>query len=242
MADDQNPREHVDVDLMGSACESLSITTVSVSTVRDDKTRRLLDIMQAVPHKVQFRDEKGLGVVYATLQDREDGTFVALQGRLACLEEENGVWRFGTRIDVTVVDERPPPPSEEVSPFDRLLETSALLGEGQVNCEVHFTYDLDESLGSRILLPSPLLLSVGQSPYDLTHIESVVLGRRTPDGLTHALEVLFDPDTSTVAHIVRFSFSLALTMQSLRAIRALAERISRSLLKSGGNPDEEGNR
>ena len=242
MVDDQTPREHGDLDLMGSACEELSVTGVLLSAVRNDMESRILDLMQASPHKVRLEDQKGLGVEYAALQDREDGTFVALQGRLTHFEDENGVWHFGIRVEVTALDEKPSPPPERLGPFDRLLEIGALLGEIQVNCEVHFAYDLDESLRSRILLPSPLLFSAGQSPYDITHIESLVLSRRIPEGISHTVEVLHDPDDSSIAHVVTFSFGGGLTLQSLRAIRVIAERLSRTLLQSGGSPSEEGNR
>ena len=175
---------------------------------------------------------------YGSFQNREDGTFLTLQGNAGYIEDEDGGLRFRIRIDIEALDEKPSPPPEEFSPFDDLLGISELLGDVQGDCRANFIYELDESLESRILLPSPLLFSVGQSPHDFTHMESVALSRRTADGLSHTVQVLHHD--SFLAHIVSFSFKGTAHLERVfKTLRVVAEQLSRTLLKSGDDTDEE---
>ena len=240
MADDQYPIENADVDLLGSTCDELSITTVTPSVGRADIARRMLEMMQAAPHKFQFARQRGFGVQYGSLQDREDGTFLTLQGQAAYIgDEDGGDPNFGISIEVEALDKKPAPPPEEFGPFRDILGISELLGDVQGSCRAQFIYKLDESLESRILLPSPLLFSVGQNPFEFTHIESVVLSRRDADGSYHTVEVLHDPDGGHLAHIVSFSFNGPLTLEGLQGARVISEGLSKTLLKFGDDTDVE---
>ena len=127
-----------------------------------------------------------------------------------------------------IILDRPPP---AFSPFADLLKiTGDLLGEVSVDCTGVFIYKLDGSLGSRVQLPSPLLLAGQSSEYGVTHVESVALGRRTKEGLAHVVQVEQGDDNQSIAHTVTFGAKGLLNREGLYNIRKITEELSMSLL------------
>ena len=203
-----------DTDLLGDVCIDLTLDTGQhwISASRDVE-RQISALMQEARGK---RDHPG-GAVAVYLQELDEDELIV--GSLFYREDS----RFALRISVPM--DQPPPTDQQFSPFADLLEiTSDLLGEITVTCTAAFAYSQDESL---IKLPSPLLLP-SRDGMGVTHVESVNLSRRTPEGLSHSIEVSHS-DTS-VFHSVSLEAKGVITWQGLCTIRTVAERLSRALI------------
>ena len=194
--------------------------------VSQDMDQRLLALIQEAPDKRHQDDPKGLIVDYAHVQGRGEDGALAIIGSLFRREpSEDGVTLLSFRISCLNLDERPePPPKDKFSPLEDLLGITSQLGEVEVQCSASFAYSMDVS---KIQLPSPLLL--GGS--GVTHVEAVVLSRRTSEGeMAHTIEVQQVADGS-VAHTVTIEARGVVTWQGLRNIRAIVEDLSTTLLE-----------
>ena len=211
--------------LLGSACHEMTIEANRVP-VSQDMDQRLLALIQEAPDKRHLDDPKGLIVDYAHVQGKgEDGALAIIASLFRREPSEDGVTLLSFRISCLNLDEQPePPPKEKFSPLEDLLGITSQLGEVAVNCSASFVYSMAVS---RIQLPSPLLLS----GLGVTHIESVVLSRRTSEGeMGHTIEVQQAADGS-VAHTVTIEAKGVLTWQGLSNIRAIVEDLSTTLLE-----------
>ena len=162
----------IELDILGSSCRELTIEA-SWFNLSPDMDQRAQLLMQKVK-PITYEDPPRLAVEYGDVRYEEDGTSVMVQGSLVRFEPEGESASFFAHIALTALDRQPDPPPDRLSPFDGLLEiTSECLGESEITYTAVFIYKLDESLLSRIQLPSPLLLATnpGQE-FGLTHIES----------------------------------------------------------------------
>jgi hypothetical protein len=211
--------------LLGNACHEMTIEASRVP-LSQDMDQRLLALIQEAPDKRHQEDPKGLIVDYAHVQGKgEDGALAIIASLFRREPSEDGVTLLSFRISCLNLDEQPePPPKEKFSPLEDLLGITSQLGEVAVNCSASFVYSMAVS---RIQLPSPLLLS----GLGVTHIESVVLSRRTSEGeMGHTIEVQQAADGS-VAHTVTIEAKGVLTWQGLSNIRAIVEDLSTTLLE-----------
>ena len=214
-----------DEHLLGNACREMTIEASRVP-LSQDMDQRLLALIQETPDKRHQEDPKGLIVDYAHVQGKGEDGALAIIGSLFRREpSEDGVTLLSFQISCLNLDEQPdPPPKEKFSPLEDLLGITSQLGEVEVNCSASFVYSMDVS---RIQLPSPLLL--GGS--GVTHIESLVLSRRTSEGeMAHTIEVQQAGDGS-VAHTVTIEARGVVSWQGLRNIRIIVEDLSKTLLK-----------
>ena len=218
-------------DLLGTTCREFTVDTAdNVVSVSRDADQQILTLMRKVPH-TNHDDPKGLSVNFASLNNIEDGATVVFTGLLARFQGDDGAGHFAVHIDVSSLDYNPGPPPTDFRPFGELLKiTGGLLGEVSVDCTGVFIYNLDESIGSQVQLPVPLLLGGQNSEYGVTHIEAVVLGRRTKEGLAHMVQVDYNDDDQSIVHTVRFGAKGFINLEGLQNIRKITEELSRTLL------------
>ena len=212
-------------DLLGDACHEMTIEASRVP-VSQDMDHQLLALIQDASDRRLQDDPQGVVVDYAHVQGRGEEGALAIIGSLFRHEPgADGATLLSFLISCLNLDEQPePPPKEKFSPLEDLLEITRQLGEVEVKCRASFAYSMDVS---RIRLPSPLLLG----GLGATHIEAVVLSRRTPEGeMAHTIEVQQGADGS-VAHTVTIEARGVVTWQGLRNLRAIVEESSTTLLE-----------
>lgn len=223
------------LDILGDSCRELTVAVTGPNWISVDQEadRQILAVMQQAEGHIEYGFDKGLSVDYIDVHDRANDA-VMLHGSLLRIEPKDGGVSFGVHVSATAIQGSSDPPLEaKVRPFGDLLAIADQhFGEIQAHCEAQFVYQLDDSLGSRVQLPSPLLVMVGLSPaFGVTHMEAVTLTRRTDEGISHTIQVEMGDDGKSVRHLVAFEAKQALTLQTLHDTRTITEHLSRMLLE-----------
>lgn len=123
----------------------------------------------------------------------ENGQPVAFQGLLTLsLNDDNSLLDLDVELGLVSQEQREPP--ETFKPLADFLEVTECLGELELSCSAVFVHKLNANAESRLALPSPLMVADLMNPFGPTHIEAVVLSRRTSEGLAYTMEVGKLPD------------------------------------------------
>ena len=218
--------------VIGGPCQSLLVDSnwVILSPDKDQEVKLLVEDIEQIVHEPYPILQVSFGELFPS---EKDGTAVKVAGSLVRTEGEEDT-RYSSIINFTVVEGTPGPPPDQYGSLDDLLNiTNEYLGELEITIVADFVYELDDSLRSRIQLPSPLLQSIAPGEeLGLTHIESVELSRReegTP-GVFQTVQVEFTNEGKQVVHNVTMKSSYVLSLAGLRKQLALAEAVSDTLL------------
>ena len=215
-------------DLASASCLDFSLTSdLSSSGLLSDNIGKQIERRMLETAHVRSEGIGSLFASYGSSYMKDDSIFV-VAGTLRKVVA-NDV-RFGVEIEHLRAPSNQPPPPADYKPISEMLEiTSTLLGESAVNCQAQFGYELEDTLQSRIKLPSPMLLGGQNKDYGLTHIESAVFSRRENEGVEHTIEVI-PMDDDRILHIVAFRANIVVNLENLGALFNMLVHLSQDLL------------
>ena len=221
---------------------SLSATLASHQCVRLRVEGRFLIGVEADGPLVQFMEQSshfGLSTPEGSRITRQmrlgallkgDDGHYAVSGRLNRTPREDGV-RVTLWLTVekhSGVGVRPP---RGYHPAFRLLHAAKrLFGQQDFTCTVEFAYDSDQGVQSIVPLPMAFFLPTSAG---VTHIESAMFSRRTPQGVEHTVVVIPAEDDAPLLHIVGFQEVFALTRATIGRVIRKGRSLSANLLEEG---------